>query len=76
MSRCRKPNCPKCNERKRVTDELLKKAVMLFANTGKDSSEEEMREAYRRERVLMLEIKQLDSELGAILLPYENETDE
>jgi len=76
MSRCRKPTCPKCNERKRVTDELLKKAVMLFANTGKDSSEEEMREAYRRERVLMLEIKQLDSELGAILLPYENETDE
>lgn len=76
MSRCRKPTCPKCNERKRVTDELLRQAVMLFANEGKDSTEEEMREVYRRERVILKQIKQLDAELGEILLPYENETDE
>jgi len=71
--RCR--NCAKCAAVKEQTDALLKEAAALFANEGKDSTQEELNEAYRKEHELMLKIAELDPELGATLLQYSNQTD-
>jgi len=70
--RCRK--CAKCIALKEKTDSLLREAASLFANEGKDSTQEELNEAYRKERELMLRIAELDPELGLTLLQYSNET--
>lgn len=65
--RCR--NCKGCKCLRKKTDKLLSDAASIFANTGKDSTPGEIAEAYAKEKELLLEVKRLDPELGAILLP-------
>jgi len=72
-TRCRK--CAKCAEVKKQTDALLLDASKIFANEGKTSTAEEMRLAYKKELEILLEVKRLDPELGAIILPYEANTE-
>jgi hypothetical protein len=55
---------------KRKIDELQHQMVVIFANTGKDSTNDEMREAYRQENILMDKIQSLDPNYEKRIRPY------
>lgn len=55
---------------KRRIDELLRQMAMLFANTGKDSTHEELKNALRKEQDLMDQIKVLDINFEKRIRPY------
>jgi len=55
---------------KRRIDELLRQMAMLFANTGKDSTHEELKYALRKEQDLMDQIKVLDINFEKRIRPY------
>lgn len=54
-----------------LIDEKLKAMASAFANTGKDSTLKEIKEAYKKEWKLMDEIAQIDSEFCKIIRPYD-----
>lgn len=56
--------------KKRKIDFLLREMAILFANTGKDSTHEEFRLAYKREQELMDQIKILDPNFEKRIRPY------
>lgn len=55
---------------KEVIDQKLMEMASLFANTGKDSTLKEIKEAYRKEWKLMDEIAEIDPEFGKVIRPY------
>jgi len=58
--------CEKCT--KEFIDNRLEKCATLFANLGTDSTEEEIKEAYAKERMLLEEIAKVDKEKSDRLL--------
>lgn len=58
--------CKKCT--REFIDNRLKKCATLFANLGTDSTEEEIKEAYAKERMLLEEIAKVDKEKSDRLL--------
>lgn len=58
---------------KEKIDEILKEMASTFANTGKDSTAKEMREAYQKESRLIDKIGKIDKEFEGIIRPYKDE---
>jgi hypothetical protein len=58
--------CEECKRKK--GDELLEKCASLFANLGTDSTEEEIKRAYKEERCMLEQLSEFDPEKGARLL--------
>ena len=54
-------------------DEKMHQMAVIFANTGKDSTFKEMRQAYREENRLINEIAKIDLAFSKIIRPYKNE---
>jgi|13_taG_2_1085334.scaffolds.fasta_scaffold07126_11 predicted nucleic acid-binding Zn-ribbon protein len=55
---------------KRRIDELQREMASIFANTGRDSTNDEMRQAYRKEQELMDKIKDFDPNYEKLIRPY------
>tara|TARA_R110001606_G_scaffold219342_2_gene367196 strand:+ start:3976 stop:4197 length:222 start_codon:yes stop_codon:yes gene_type:complete len=55
---------------KRRIDEIQREMALIFASTGKDSTNDEMREAYRKEQDLMDKIKVFDPNYEKLIRPY------
>lgn len=58
---------------KEQIDKYLHQMAIRFANTGKDSTFGEMRDAYRDEDELINEIEKVDPSFAKIIRPYTNE---
>lgn len=54
-------------------DEKMHQMAVVFANTGKDSTFKEMRQAYIEENRLINEIAKIDLAFSKIIRPYKNE---
>jgi len=61
--------CEPC--KKKLIDEKLKECARLFTNLGMDSTDEERRDAYAKEQLLLYEIRAIDKEKGDRLLNIE-----
>lgn len=55
---------------RRRIDYLMREMAMLFANTGKDSTHEEIKNALRKEQDYMDQIKALDPNFEKRIRPY------
>jgi hypothetical protein len=51
-------------------DPLLEEMASLFANTGQDSTLKEIKEAYKKEWLLMDQIAKIDLEFSRMIRPY------
>jgi hypothetical protein len=51
-------------------DPLLQEMASLFANTGQDSTLKEIKEAYKKEWLLMDQIAKIDLEFSRMIRPY------
>jgi hypothetical protein len=51
-------------------DPLLREMASLFANTGQDSTLKEIKEAYKKEWLLMDQIAKIDLEFSKMIRPY------
>jgi hypothetical protein len=51
-------------------DPLLQEMASLFANTGQDSTLKEIKEAYKKEWLLMDQIAKIDLEFSKMIRPY------
>jgi hypothetical protein len=51
-------------------DLLLQEMASLFANTGQDSTLKEIKEAYKKEWLLMDQIAKIDLEFSKMIRPY------
>lgn len=51
-------------------DPLLEEMASLFANTGQDSTLREIKEAYKKEWLLMDQIAKIDLEFSRMIRPY------
>lgn len=51
-------------------DPLLEEMASLFANTGQDSTFKEIKEAYKKEWLLMDQIAKIDLEFSRMIRPY------
>lgn len=58
---------------KQEVDKHLHKMAVIFANTGKDSTFKEMRNAYLEEDKLINEIAKVDLEFSKVIRPYKDE---
>ena len=61
--------CGPC--KKRLIDDKLKECASLFTNLGINSTDEERKEAYDKEKELLYEIMAIDEEKGKRLLNIE-----
>ena len=55
---------------RRRIDELQQEMASIFANTGKDSTRDEIIETYRKEQELMDRIKDFDPNYEKLIRPY------
>jgi len=61
--------CEPC--KKKLIDKKLEECARLFTNLGMDSTDEERRDAYAKEQLLLYEIRAIDKEKGDRLLNIE-----
>lgn len=60
--------------KKEITDRILQQAVSLFANC--ENTKEARTEAKKKEREILLQLKDVDPELFKIVLPDETDSEE